>query len=151
MKHRRLFDSARLHRLAKLLRRNSLLLLNDEEAAEYLGISVKSLRKLVDHHVVQYVRGTFLFDPDELQEYLLARAKTPEAKIQVLVREAGWEARRLEKFPLPFRAAFVNFFAGSWESFARLYEEAGYLDAAAAIRRTIHYARERLRIDTIEN
>jgi len=144
-------DSVRRIRLQKALKYDSVAPLEEHEAAEYLGISRRSLRKLVKHHVLRCTPRTRRFETDDLQRYMLSRAKTRQEQLEALIHRVRWEAHDMEKYPMCFRIAFLNLYEELWERLAARIAAAGFEEAAWSVRRILGQARERVRMAGVEN
>jgi hypothetical protein len=141
----------RMRRAEALKREDAVVRLDDHEAAEYLGISLRLLRSLVSRGVLRYFPETHLFDTDELQDYMLSRARTPEERHNIILRRVRWEAHDLEQYPLTLRVDSMEGFARIWEQLAERFEADGFDEEASAVRTILRQARERLRQVSIEN
>jgi hypothetical protein len=136
-------------RRVRALMTDGIVRLDDCEAAQLLGLSRRSLRKLLRRGVLRHMPDTLLFDAEELQEYLLAKARTGEEGLQAMLRVVRWEARDLEKYPLPFRTELLNLLEDLSEQLAEGFERSGLHDTASAIRGILSAARRRLHLDMI--
>jgi hypothetical protein len=138
-------------RRVRALMTDGIVRLDEDEAAQCLGISRRSLRRLLARGVVRPIPCTSLFDVEHLQDYLLSKARTREERLQVMLHVVRWEARDLEKYPLTFRTELMNRLEALWTQMAEGFEWSGLDAAASAIRRILAEARQRMRMETVEN
>jgi hypothetical protein len=149
MTYRKAPDSVRCMRRVRALMTDGIVRLDDYEAAQFLGLSRRSLRKLLRRGVLRHMPDTLLFDAEELQDYLLSNARTSQERLQAVLRVVRWEARDLEKYPLTFRTELLNRLEALWEHLAEGLEWSGLDAAASGIRRILADARRRLHLDTV--
>lgn len=149
MTYRKSTHAVRCMRRVWALMTDGIVRLDEYEAAQFLGLSRKSLRKLLRRGVLRPIPGTLLFDADQLQDYLLSKARTGDEWLQVMLRVVRWDVRDLEKYPLTFRTELLNLLEADWEQLAEEFERTGLDAAATAIRRIHAEARRRLHLDTV--
>lgn len=143
--HQKTREWTRRARRSEALKIDGVVRLDDYEAAEYLGLPIRRFRRLVEQGVLRFWPGTRLFDANELQDYMLRQAKTPEERRETVLRRVRWEAHDLEKYPLNFRTAIMEDFAATWEQLAEAFDHQNLSYEASAVRAIIRQARQRLR------
>lgn len=65
-------------------------------------------------------------DLDELHDSMLSRAGTPEERVLGMLRRLRWEARELDRRPLPIRMELMNVFEPAWERLASRFAAPGF-------------------------
>ncbi len=143
--HQKTREWTRRVRRSEGLKHDWVVRLDDYEAAEYLGLPIRRFRKLVEKGALRFWPDTRLFDVNELQEYVLAQAETPEQRRETVLRRVRWEAHDLEKYPLSFRIAIIEDFAKVWEQLAERFRDDGLPEEGSAVRAIIRQARRSLR------
>lgn len=149
--HQKTREWIREVRRSEAMKRDGVVRLDDYEAAEYLAMSIRRFRRLVEKGVLRFAARTRLFDVDHLQAYMIGEAATPEERRQAVLRRVRWEAHDLEKYPLSFRTAIMEDFEKVWDELVEHFEDQGFPNEAAAVRAIIRQARQRLRDVATEN
>jgi hypothetical protein len=121
--------------------------LNEREAAEYLGVQLPVLRRLVERGALKCLPETDRYDLDDLHDYLLSRVQTPEEGVVVMLRRLRWEARELDRRPPPERMELMNVFEPFWAHRAAQFADAGRHLAAESVWAILRALRVRLQRD----
>jgi len=133
----------RRHRRRLFLQGKWPVILDDLEAAEFLGIPVRQVRKLAEDGTLTLFQNGRVFDVEDLHAFLLSKASNPAEERAVTIRRARFEARDLENYPDQLRLEVIDDFIATWERFATRLVELQHDEEAGAVRRILEQVRKR--------